>query len=117
MLEWQEFPGISQMPFAENGCGISFRFQEFGNSFFLVAYTSRGVWVGGVGKTYTVGITSCHKAGAGCTTDGLYRVEIGHGNSFGRQFVDMGSLISHSSLEREVAVSGIVQIDQDDIQW
>jgi len=103
------------VPFAEDRRGVVAFLEHFGDGLLLVADAVGAARIGRMGEADAVGVAPREQSCAGCAADGLRGVEVGVPHPFEGQPVDVRGFVAQGSGEGEVSVSGVVEVDEDEI--
>ena len=115
VLQRQEFLGVAEVPFSEDRRGVVAFLEHFGDGLLLVADAVWTARIGRVGEADAVGIAPREQSCAGCAADRLCGVEVGVPHPFEGQPVDVRGFVAQGSGEGEVSVSGVVEVNEDEI--
>ena len=116
VLQRKELLLAAQMPLSEYRSAVAFLFQQLSHRHLLRMDAVVGIRPGSSGKAYAVRIASGQQSGTRSATDRLPGEKVGEAYALGRHLVDIGCRIAVCSVEREVAITDIIQIDNDKIR-
>ena len=115
MLQGQEHFMMPQVPFADSRCGVAFLLQHLSDGCFRRIDANTVCWKKRTRNTESVGITTREQSCSGCTTNGLRSYKIGEADTFIGHPVDVRRLIVQRPGNTQIAITHIVQEDQDHV--
>ena len=116
ILQRQELAGVAQVPLPEDSGGVALLLEELAHRHLLRVDTVLRTRSRGSRETNPVRIATCQQSRPRGATNRLSRQEVREAHPLGRHPINIRCLVSIRTVAREVPVTHIVQVNQDDIR-
>jgi hypothetical protein len=106
---------MTEVPFAENGGGVTFLLHQFGERHFVFVKTHFSIWAEGTLNADAIGIATSEEGGAGSGADRLSDVKAGKTAAFAGEAIEVRGFDVFGAKGGDVGIAKVISEDQDDV--